>query len=36
MTWRAAHTVAVIVGACLWVALWYAIGAILWFILTLK
>jgi hypothetical protein len=36
MKLRWTHITAIVIGACLWVALWYAIGAILWFILTLK
>jgi hypothetical protein len=32
MTWRTAHTIVLIIGAVLWVAIWYAAGSIVWWI----
>jgi hypothetical protein len=33
---RAAHIAVIIVGGLLWVAIWYGIGALLYFIFSLK
>jgi hypothetical protein len=32
MTWRMAHTLALIIGGALWVALWYVAGCALWWL----
>lgn len=29
MQWRTSHTISIIIGAILWVVLWYLVGSIL-------
>lgn len=36
MHWNRYHWLALLVGAALWVALWYGVGALLYFILSLR
>jgi hypothetical protein len=32
MQWRLSHTIALLAGAALWVALWYLAGALIYFV----